>query len=352
MASTLPHDKVHSTSRSEVAPGGWPMSPDFVPGLVSVITPTYNRKQLLLEALGSVVAQTYRPIEMVVIDDGSTDGTVDALRRWFRALPMDRRDGLEFRVVSQENGGAARARNRGLLASRGEFIQFFDSDDLLHPNKLERQVARLHADEDLQYVYSSLTRFSSTPDWSLSGRGDPPPQLDVEHLVGSYRLNTAVGLYRRSICLRIGPWNELLRASDDFEYNLRMILAARAIAFVPGNLFAHRQHPGERLTTGPAVNKLRDLRLIEELLIKQGRFDQRVRAGLAPWYFRMGLAAACQGDPGTAREAARRGLGCPSSASRRVKLFLLALLAARAFPPALRQLVAGRAMAYACRNRT
>src|SRR5690606_31994309 len=105
------------------------MSASHEPGLVSVIIPTYNRSGLLLEALDSLARQTYRPIEAIVVDDGSSDDTPEAVNRWISGLVSG--DGLRVRYHRQSNKGAPSARNRGLIESRGEFIQFLDSDDLL-----------------------------------------------------------------------------------------------------------------------------------------------------------------------------------------------------------------------------
>ena len=108
----------------------------LVEGLVSTIIPVHNRPALLREAVASVLAQTYRPIEIIIVDDGSTDET------------GTRSGGLggshsEVRTIHRENGGPGAARETGRLAARGEFIQYLDSDDLLLPIKFELQVAGL-----------------------------------------------------------------------------------------------------------------------------------------------------------------------------------------------------------------
>src|SRR3954454_19415660 len=89
------------------------------PGLVSVAIPTYNRAYILDKAIESALAQTYRPVEIIVIDDGSTDGTAELVGRY-----------PELRYFHQPNGGLSAARNSGLRQARGEFIALFDSDDV------------------------------------------------------------------------------------------------------------------------------------------------------------------------------------------------------------------------------
>jgi len=106
------------------------------PGLVTTIIPVYNRAAMLREAVASVLAQTYRPVEVIVVDDGSTDETAGV---------ADELAGDEVRVIHQPNGGPGTAREAGRRAARGEFIQHLDSDDLLLPHKFALQVAGLVA---------------------------------------------------------------------------------------------------------------------------------------------------------------------------------------------------------------
>src|SRR5215475_1428390 len=105
-------------------------------GLVSTIIPVFNRFVVLHEAVASVLAQTYRPIEIIVVNDGSTDET----GREAEALAEAH---SELRVIHRENGGPGEARETGRRAARGEFIQYLDSDDLLLPTKFALQVAGL-----------------------------------------------------------------------------------------------------------------------------------------------------------------------------------------------------------------
>ena len=108
----------------------------LVEGLVSTIIPVHNRPALLRESVASVLSQTYRPIEIIIVDDGSTDET------GCEAEALAERHS-EVRTIHRENGGPGVARETGRLAARGEFIQYLDSDDLLLPTKFELQVAGL-----------------------------------------------------------------------------------------------------------------------------------------------------------------------------------------------------------------
>ena len=106
--------------------------------MISVVIPLYNKAQAIQKTLDSVLAQTYKDFEIVVVDDGSTDGSADvaeATLRKFSGHPTG--SGLEFSVIRKENGGVSSARNAGILAAKGEYVAFLDGDDLWHPEYLE-----------------------------------------------------------------------------------------------------------------------------------------------------------------------------------------------------------------------
>src|SRR5207244_2098618 len=115
-------------------------------GLVTTIIPVYNRAPMLREAVASVIAQTYRPIEIVIVDDGSTDETPAAISELVSTHP-------EVRATRRANGGPGLARETGRQLARGEFIQYLDSDDLLLPRKFEWQVAALRRSSECGVAY-------------------------------------------------------------------------------------------------------------------------------------------------------------------------------------------------------
>lgn len=118
---------------------------------VSVITPTYNRGYIIAEALESVFAQTYPDLELIVVDDGSTDNTEQVVNRFTR--PM-----LRY-IRSEQNQGYGAALNRGVHASRGELISFLDSDDLWKPEKLASDVAFFDKHPDVDVLFSDLEKY-------------------------------------------------------------------------------------------------------------------------------------------------------------------------------------------------
>jgi glycosyltransferase involved in cell wall biosynthesis len=130
--------------------------------LVSIIVPAYNAERFLARTLRSALRQTYVTLEMIVIDDGSTDSTAAVARAFAQS---DER----VRVISFPNGGVAKARNIGINEAAGELIAFLDADDLWHPTKLERQVAALDEMKDAAAVYT-LSRDIDVDD-RVFGRG-------------------------------------------------------------------------------------------------------------------------------------------------------------------------------------
>ena len=115
--------------------------------LVSTVIPVYNRASLLVDAVDSVINQTYRPIEIIIVDDGSTDETPNVIADLFRRWPH------LVKVVRQANAGPGPARQHGLELATGDFVQFLDSDDLLLPEKFSYQVAALLANSEAQICY-------------------------------------------------------------------------------------------------------------------------------------------------------------------------------------------------------
>ncbi len=188
--------------------------------LVSAIIPTYNRADIVCEAIASVLAQTYRNIEIIVVDDGSTDGTKQALTRY---------EG-KVRVVVQANGGPSAARNRGVAVSRGELVGFLDSDDLWMPSKIERQVALLAEAGPLVpcclcnimmcWRDGERASFDIANLWPPVGQGI---WVNVEEVLATRFVLFNQGiLIRRGVLERLGGFNENLRLMEDAELSLRL----------------------------------------------------------------------------------------------------------------------------------
>lgn len=223
---------------------GTPIPQEFVPGLVSVVLPTYNRALFLPEAMNSVWAQTYRPVELLVVDDGSSDNTAEVVQRTVASWPDD----PAFRVVYvlQPNRGASAARNQGLLHSRGEFIQYLDSDDVLVRHKLATHVHVLQADESLDVVWSA---WEVAPSDELAERlaGANQQETMPDHAAWEATDKTICWepwptLTRRRFIVQHPLWNERTSRWDDWEYALRLMAAHPKRAFAPGMFCIQREH--------------------------------------------------------------------------------------------------------------
>jgi len=130
--------------------------------LVSVIIPAYNAEKFIADTLDSVFAQTYRPIEVLVVDDGSTDKTAKIIKE-FQASKVNRSNRTNLTYIYQENSGPSKARNVGIKAAKGEYIAFLDADDLWTKNKLEKQIKLFKQDPRIDVVFTDakVTRFKN-----------------------------------------------------------------------------------------------------------------------------------------------------------------------------------------------
>lgn len=218
-----------------------------VEGLVSVIIPTYNRSGLLLEALASVAQQDHRPLEIIVVDDGSTDGTPQAVAAWTDANAA--KAGLEVRLVVQPNAGAPAARNRGVLESRGALLQFLDSDDQLTPNKIRLQVEALSRNEIADFAYSPV-REMENPARIIYCQTEMSPRRMVLKQIVVPAFQTASPLIRRSAMQRLGRWDEEIAPMEDWELFSRAALMGLSGAYVPEAAVLHRMDVPDRLRFG------------------------------------------------------------------------------------------------------
>lgn len=247
----------------------------MIPDLVSTIIPVHDRPGPLAEAVASVLAQDHRPIEILIVDDGSRDAaTPDLIRRLEREHP-----GV-VRGLQQANAGPGRARETGRRAARGEFLQYLDSDDVLLPGKFRAQVEALRRHPEAQVAYGiTLLR-------DRDGRCDPTPHKRTgERLATMFPLflierwwETATPLYRRSVCDAAGPWTDL-RLEEDWEYDARIAASGGRLVWCPLPVSEHRDHGDARLSRGPLLDprRLRDRAAAQTLILSHGR-----RAGLAP----------------------------------------------------------------------
>jgi glycosyltransferase involved in cell wall biosynthesis len=210
--------------------------PDIVPGLVSTIIPVYNRARMVEEATRSVLAQTYRPIEILIVDDGSTDETPRVI-----ATLAARHE--EIRVLTRPNGGPGAARETGRLEMRGEFVQLLDSDDLIDTTKFELQVSALrqHPECGVAYCKARLVLQDGSVDPKPSRRTGENIESMFPSMLALRWWETASPLYRASLMHEAGSWLSL-RAEEDWEYDCRIAARGVKTCFVDEWLCSHRRH--------------------------------------------------------------------------------------------------------------
>jgi glycosyltransferase involved in cell wall biosynthesis len=219
--------------------------------LVTTIIPVYNRSTLLRRAVESVLAQTYRPIEIIIVDDGSTDDTP------MQACALAAQHPEIIRVLRQENLGPGGARESGRMLARGAFVQYLDSDDVLLPRKFELQVAGLLDHPECGVSYGKLRHHQLPPDrpWKRTGE-----KLDwmFPAFLRERCWSTPSPLYRRAVVDRAGPWT-LLWQEEDWEYDCRIAAQHVRLHYCEGWLAAIGTDPVHRLG-GRWASELRLLR--------------------------------------------------------------------------------------------
>ena len=217
------------------------------PFLVSAIIPTYNRGTILPRALESVLAQTRQPDEVIVIDDGSTDGTGDMLAETFA-----HRFGKRLHYVWQPNAGVSAARNHGMRLARGDFFAFLDSDDTWLPDKTQRQADWLagHADYgmvlcDVERTDDALRRID------VFRRRDviPADGWVLRWLLHNPSLAPVSAMMRRQVFEDVGGFDERLRTAEDIEYHQRIAARWRIGVFDEILASAVRGHQGLSATS-------------------------------------------------------------------------------------------------------
>lgn len=250
MSSKLSNNTISHGALPDKHHAQW-MKQEYEATLVSVIVPAYNRGRLISETLDSVWAQTYRPIELNVIDDGSSDNTAQVVKHWKSSHTHDPH--FTVRTLTQNNSGAPTARNYGLITSNGEYIQFLDSDDSISSRKIANQVSIMQDDTSLNVVYGPWRPFYSTSNrievFELHQQeleGDP-----LDRWLSGYYVPPNAILWRRSAVVENGPWDDKSFPDDDGEYAMRYFMDHRGnISFCQSGCAFYRKHnkSSERLS--------------------------------------------------------------------------------------------------------
>jgi len=226
--------------------------------LVSVVIPVFNGERFLREAVESVLAQKYSSLEIIIVDDGSTDGSSAVARSFSETV----------RYLYQANQGPAAARNRGIEHAQGSLIAFADADDLWPSEKLEMQLPYLINDAAIEIVMGRIqqVRLSKT----VNG------QTQAEELAEpAFSVNLGSAVIKKSVFERVGLFDESMRYSEDVDWFMRAREAGAAIVTIDAVTLLYRQHE-ENMTRGKSTSELSVLKALKRSLDRR-----RERTGVA-----------------------------------------------------------------------
>lgn len=219
--------------------------------LISCIVPVYNGERYLKPTLDSILTQTYRSLEVIVVDDGSTDSTAHIVESY----------GAQIRYVYQPNAGPAAARNLGLGLVHGEYVAFLDADDLWVPHKLQVQLARFEARSELEISLTHIRNF-----WSVGSNEIRFAEMWPAHN------NTNALLARRYVFDKVGLFDNKFLVGEDIEWFIRAAQQGIIKELLPDVTVYHRLH-------GANISQRMEAKLRDEMLnIVQGLLMSR-RAG-------------------------------------------------------------------------
>jgi glycosyltransferase involved in cell wall biosynthesis len=211
---------------------------------VSVVIPVYNGEKHLHQTIQSVLEQTFRPLEIIVIDDGSTDGTAAVTKEFSK----------QIRYFQHDNRGTAASRNRGVAESEGDYIAFVDADDLWHREKIEKQMNYLTHHHTIEVCVTYIENF-----WSDEIPEDQRPDTGRPDLMPGYTFSTL--MVSRPGIEQVGPLKEHLKHTDDTEWFLRAREKGVAVGILKENLVRRRLHLSNqsRISADRSSNEYLDL---------------------------------------------------------------------------------------------
>jgi len=228
--------------------------------LISCIVPVFNGERYLREALDSILAQTYRSLEVIVADDGSTDSTATVVTSY----------GCRIRYFRQINQGPAAARNLGLHIARGDYMAFLDADDLWHSEKLERQLTRFLARAELDYCVAHAQNF-----WIRELSEERDRFRDHRIAKGLPAYVTGSLLVRRELLTRIGFFDPSLGHGDSMEWFLRAAEHGAVGELMSDVLLYRRLHHTNRVRHLGAASRNEFLQIIKASIDRRRKSNRK-----------------------------------------------------------------------------
>jgi glycosyltransferase involved in cell wall biosynthesis len=250
---------------------------------ISIIVPAYNAEAYISDAINSALNQTFSDIEVIVVNDGSTDNTLEIIRNI---------DDSRIHLVEADHQGASAARNIGLKEATGEYIQFLDSDDILSPDKIETQLkVLLHTNDTKTIASCAWLKFENNLDeaalrpeevWTV----EDPVEWLICSLSGGGMMQPGAWLAHRHLIQAAGPWDESLSLHDDGEFFTRVLLQSDRQVFVPGPRVYYRSVPDSlsRKRSRAAIESAYRVCQSRDKHLLARRNDQRTRRAIATQY--------------------------------------------------------------------
>lgn len=230
---------------------------------VSVVMPVYNTERFVAEAIDSVLAQTFTDFEFIIIDDGSTDGSLAILRMY------EERD-ARIRVVSRPNTGNVVAANEGVDLSRGALMARLDADDRIMPELLEQQVARFDAEPDLVLLGANARVMDESGvvfgDFTVP---ETHEAIEASHLKGDMAVHHPGAMMRVAQVRAVGKYRPQFKICEDYDLWLRLGEVGR-LANLPGVMMHKRMLPGSAIVSGIAERDRTVERALDEALLRRG----------------------------------------------------------------------------------
>jgi glycosyltransferase involved in cell wall biosynthesis len=250
--------------------------------LVSICMPCYNAGKYVAEALDSALAQTYPNLEIIVVNDGSKDNSAEVLERY-------RPRGVK--VIHQENRGQCAAANRAFAESRGDFVKYFDADDLLSPNFLHAQVSKLAGRTDAvasakwgRFYNDDVRTHRIEQEAALWKDIDSADWLVESWINARSMMQCGLWLIPRNVIERVGGWDETLTLNNDFEFFARVLCGVNEVIFCPEAVLYYRSGISGSLSTSSSerayASQCRTLMMGTGYLL-QKRSDARARLAVA-----------------------------------------------------------------------
>lgn len=224
--------------------------------LISVIIPCYNAAEFIWECLESVQRQQYSQLQVIVVNDGSTDHTGQLLKKW------NRNESLQMQIIETENQGASAARNTGLREAQGEYIQFLDADDLLLPKKISHQVSMLKNSREKFSIVAGSYKYVNNKG-NIINTFHPDERSPWIGLMHSNLGLTSSNLFQRKALERINGFNESLASSQDTDLLFRLLKDndCKVIFDDKLNTLVRRINPNSISTTNEEKNLVRFIEL-------------------------------------------------------------------------------------------